>query len=100
MNYDEIITQCLGCKTQHELENYLNELFKNYSFDEEMEMFHQFKRKVWQMVHENNLDDEVADYIGFSNSSEEAEIGFTSHLRNPEDFYAGILHWINGKVKQ
>lgn len=100
MDYDEIITQCLGFKTQHELENYLNELFKNYSFDEEIEMFNQFKRKVWQMVHENNLDDEVTDFIGFSTSTEEAEIGFTSHLKNPEDVYAGILHWINGKAKQ
>lgn len=52
------------------------------------------------MAHENNLDDEVIDYIGFSTSTEEAEIGCTSHLKNPEDAYPGILHWINGKAKQ
>ncbi len=45
MNYSEIIAQCLKTKTQHELENYLNELFKDYSFVEDEEVMNQFKTK-------------------------------------------------------
>lgn len=100
MNYSEIIAQCLKTKTQREPENYLNEFFRDYSFVEEEEVINQFKQKVWEVVRENDLEDEVTDYISFSTKTDEAEIGFASHLKKPEDVYAGILHWIHNKVKQ
>lgn len=99
MNYSEIIAQCLKTKTKRELENYLNELFKDYSFVEDEEAMNQFKIKVWEVVSESDLEDEVTDYISFSSTeTDEAEIEFASHLKRPEDVYAGILHWIHKAV--
>ncbi len=50
-------------------------------------------------MRENDLEDEVTDYISFSTETDETEIGFASHLKKPEDVYAGILYWIHSKVK-
>lgn len=100
MNYKEIIAESLSIKMQRELENYLDEVFRNYSFIEDIEVISQFKQRVWEEIRKNSLEDEVMDYVGFSTATDEAEIGCVSHLKKPEDVYAGLLHWIHLKLKE
>lgn len=100
MNYYIIITKCLTLKTYRELDTYLNEIFKDYTFVEDADVLNDLKKRIWEVVNENNLADEVTDFVGFNVEETEAEFGFVRILQNPQDVYAAMLHWIHCRLKQ
>lgn len=100
MDFDIIITKCLALKTYRELDIYLNEIFKDYTFVEDADVMHEFKKRIWEVVNENNLVDEVTDFVGFNTEESAAGFGFARRLQKPEHVYAGMLHWVHCRLKQ
>ena len=100
MNYDIIIAKCLVLKTYRELDIYLNEIFKDYTFVEDADVLNGLKKRIWESIDENNLGDEVTNFVGFNNEEGDAEFGFARRLQMPEDVYAGMLHWVHCRLEQ
>ena len=100
MNYHKIIEHSFQIKTQHQLESYLNELFKENKTLEDVQEMQLFKTTIWEEVNKMKLLNEVTDFIGLSAEHEETEFGFVTDIMKPEDTFAGILHWIHYKLKR
>ena len=97
--FKKIISDCLTFKEYSEIYTYLSNLFPSINDEEKNGKYRELETYIWDTVRNLGLEAEIIDYVGYDPSTCESEIECVQKLTQPEDVYAGMLHFLSRETK-